>query len=200
MSDEILSRGGMEEGGESPVMTEEAAAPRSLDLPAEGDDEGWNKLYAELGRPDTPEGYALAEYLEGHDIDPQFAGVMGAAMHGAGLSKSQAQKIAAAYQEEWQSALAAANQAYESEKEEVMKNFAPGQIEAARRAFRLCGVSSDLALAIERSVGPRAAVEIFSRLGQALGEDRPARGAEGAGRASSYARWKLSRAAPSRAK
>ena len=169
MSEEFLGEAGPAEAApENPetIIGAEAAAVRNLNLPAdENDAEGWDRLSKELGRPDSPEDYGLTEYLEGQEFDPQFAGVMGAAMHGAGLSKSQAQKIAAAYQEEWRTAVAAAERQYESEKDEVMKSFAPGQIEAARRAFRLSGVSVELAEGIERSIGPRAAVELFSKLG-----------------------------------
>ncbi|UQZ89807.1 hypothetical protein C4J81_11540 [Deltaproteobacteria bacterium Smac51] len=167
---------------ETVIGAEAPETPRSLTVPGdESDTEGWNQLYKELGRPDSPEDYGLTDYLDGQEVDPQFAGVMGAAMHGAGLSKGQAQKIAAAYQEEWNAAVQAANLQYDADKEEALKSFAPGQIEAARRAFRLSGVSVELAESIERSIGPKAAVEIFSKLGAALAEDRPAQNAEGHG-------------------
>lgn len=186
MSENVLSEGGLESQAENLAAAEESAAPRSVTLPAdENDAEGWSRLYKELGRPDSPEGYGLAEFLEGRELDPQFAGVMGAAMFGAGLSKTQARTIASAYQQEWQSAMAASEAHYESEKAEVMKSFAPGQIEAARRAFRASGVPKEVAESIERGIGPRAAVELFSKFGELMREDRPARHAEGTGGASS---------------
>lgn len=60
-------------------------------LPQEGDADGWNAVYAKLGRPESAEGYELP-LPEGDD--GAFAKTSSEWMHKAGLNKQQAQAIA----------------------------------------------------------------------------------------------------------
>lgn len=148
---------------------------RGLVLPKnETDQEGYNRLYSALGRPETADGYGLTEALEGQEVDPRFLGSMSSAMHEAGLSKRQAHSLT----EAWQSQINQINQAYVAEKTEVEMTCPPARLEAARRGFRFSGTSAEMGEVIEKALGPRAAVELFAKIGTALAEDRPVEGGQ----------------------
>lgn len=70
--------------------------PFLSELPKEGDADGWNAVYAKLGRPESAEGYELP-VPEGDTGD--FAKTTSEWMHKAGLNKQQAQALAT----EWNS-------------------------------------------------------------------------------------------------
>lgn len=157
-------------------------AGRGLVVPADEKDEaGWKALYDRLGRPESAEGYGLADALAGKEVDTGFLGSMGQAMYDAGLSKGQAQKMALAYQGQYEAALQAADQRHEAEAAEVARTFAKGTLENARRAWRASGLSDDQAKAIEMALGVKTAVELFAKIGGKLAEDRPPEGASGPG-------------------
>ena len=146
---------------------------RGLVLPKNDDDaEGYARLFQALGRPETPDGYALAEALGNVEVDQAFTGAMGLAMHQAGLSKRQAHQMAVAWQEQIDKYGSAEEQRYEAEKSAVINEVSPARVEAAKRGFRFTGVPAETAERLERALGPKMAVEMFARIGEALAEDR----------------------------
>lgn len=158
-------------------------AGRTLVLPKDGgDSEGYEKIYSALGRPDDPTGYELTSMFGEDVVDESLVGAMSKAMHDAGLSKTQAQKIGEGYQELFKSAQAEAEAAYQAEVAEVMSSMPQETIEQARRGFRLFRLppqeAAGVGAALERALGVKAATELFARLGMAAGEDRPVTGAE----------------------
>ena len=67
----------------------------AIKLPgAEASEEEWSKVYAKLGRPETPEGYELSKTLpEGLDFNEDMYNEFTQTIHTAGLSKKQATKL-----------------------------------------------------------------------------------------------------------
>lgn len=109
-----------------------------------------------------------------------FEAKMTASMVENGLSQEQAASLTQAYQAEIKRALSEDDARYETEKAEALALFKPAELETARRAFRLSQVPEAIAVAIERAIGVKTAVEMFGRLGRALAEDRLAARAGGA--------------------
>lgn len=145
---------------------------RSLVLPENDDDaEAYERVFNALGRPETADGYGLAEALGNIEIDQAFAGAMGQAMHQAGLSRRQAHQMAAVWQEQLDKYGSAEEYRYESEKEAVLNDAPPARLEAAKRGFRFTGAPLEMAERLERALGPKMAVEMFARIGECLAED-----------------------------
>lgn len=156
-------------------------AGRGMVLPKDGEDaEGYERIYKALGRPDEAGGYELNSLFGEDAVDQKVLDGMSTAMHEAGLNKAQAHKVGAAYQEMFKAALAEGEAQYASEVEDVQSSLPPETIESARRGFRLFRLPPDeageVSRALERALGPRAATELFARLGRAAGEDRPPEG------------------------
>ncbi len=57
-------------------------------IPEEGDTDGWDKFYVNLGRPETPDKYEL-HIPEGMEHDKDFIVAVQGAAHKAGLNQSQ---------------------------------------------------------------------------------------------------------------
>lgn len=89
------------------TTTEPPLEPFLKELPGADDKDGWNAVYAKLGRPDTAEGYELP-VPEGDT--GEFAKTSSAWMHEAGLNKSQAQALAG----KWNEHVAAQNAAQQA--------------------------------------------------------------------------------------
>ena len=151
-------------------------AGRGLVLPKDADDaEGWQQLYARLGRPEAPEGYGL-DKLEG--ADPTFAAEAAKTFHELGLNDRQAAKLA----EWWGKAVtdrAAADDAgylerAAGEMAELTREWgqaADANQEVARRGAQAFGFSAEELDKIERSIGTKALMQRFLEVGKKLGED-----------------------------
>lgn len=158
-------------------------AGRALLAPKSAEDtEGFEKIYKALGRPDDVDGYELKGLFEGDEVDDVFLGAMAKNMHEAGLSKTQVHKMATAYQGMYKAAMAEAEARLNTEIDELKASI-PAEIqEMARRGFRLFGLPKEegdaVSDAIVQALGPRQAVTLFAKIGQAVGADRPVNGAE----------------------
>ena len=147
-------------------------AGRGLVLPRdEKDQEALDKIYTALGRPEKAEGYELNSLLAKEETDPAFMEAMATAMHGAGLSKNQAQKLAADYQGQINASRQAAIEAHQADVIEARRTLSPEEKENCRRGFRFMGISNEDAAAIEMYWGVKKAAQMFAKLGRALGED-----------------------------
>lgn len=166
-------------------------AGRGVIMPKDAEDkEGYDRIYKALGRPDSPEGYEIKSLvLESgspvDDGDASLAETMSGAMHEAGLSKAQAQKLVAAFQGVVKSTNDGAEQTFKAELEAFERQVKPAELEAARRGFRFFGLEKDeageVSASLVRSLGPERAVKMFARLGGALGEDQTIEGGRGPG-------------------
>lgn len=160
-------------------------AGRGVVIPKDADDaEGWQQLYARLGRPESPEGYGL-EKLEG--ADPAFAAEAAKTFHELGLNDRQA----AALTQWWGKAVTgraeADEGAYLAKAEAEMAALksewgqqASANEELARRGARAFGFSPEELDKIERSVGTKALMARFLEVGRKLGEDTLPAGRQGA--------------------
>jgi len=157
-------------------------AGRGLVLPKdEKDQEALDKIYNALGRPEKAEGYGLTELMAQEETDQVFMSAMAETMHGAGLSKAQAQKLATAYQAYFKADRQAAAETHQQEVAEAERTLSAEEKEHCRRGFRFLGLSNQEAAAIEMYWGVTKAARMFARIGKALGEDRRVEGAEAAG-------------------
>jgi hypothetical protein len=143
---------------------------RLLKLPDKPDAPEWDGIYTRLGRPEKPDGYGL----EG---DKALLDKMLPAMHAAGVSKSQAAKLA----EVWNGYVGEMVEASERERAtadaaamtELRGKWAAEfdkNSEIARRAGREFGLSEDEFKAISGSLGSGKTLELFQRIGSRLGE------------------------------
>lgn len=176
------------------------AAGRGVVLPKDDTDaEGWNKVWAKLGRPEAPEGYGLDKA----GLDPEAAGYFAKAMHELGVPARQATGLAAKYQEFAQQLVQKGEEAFATQAkqqlEALQREWGPGFEE--RQAVARLAVRQFLGAAklgpdgspaaddpvaaqlngIERALGTKAMYELFYRIGSGLGEGKLAMGAAGQG-------------------
>ena len=157
-------------------------AGRSLVMPeGENDREGYERLYQALGRPTEPGGYELDRLLEGEIMDARFMDLMSRTMHETGLSKKQAAGLARAYQDHYNDVMRGIDAEYQRQVEEMVRDTSPADLETARRGMRLTGAGPDVIAKVEKALGPALALELFQSIGQRIGEDKMAGGAEGVG-------------------
>ena len=161
-------------------------AGRGLVRPAdEADAEAWDEFYKALGRPDDPAGYGLAE-REG--ADPEFSAAAAKAMHEAGLTPAQANRLTdwfnghgSGLAEQQTAEQARQQEAGWSELQREWGTSFDRQVETARRAASSFGFSADQLGAIEDAIGTRALMQKFADIGSKLMEDTiPAGGSGGA--------------------
>lgn len=163
-------------------------AGRGVVLPRDNEDqEAFDRIYKAMGRPDEPAGYELDKVLEGESVDGDFMGLMSEAMHQAGLSKSQSTSMAKAWQGYYNQVMEQARQSRDAEVEEVEKQCSPADLAIYRQGIALAADGDrELMRRIEQQLGPKMGMEIFKRIGEALGEDKMAAAAEGVGSGSSF--------------
>ncbi len=163
---------------DAPAETPAASAPRSITLLAdEADEGGWNDVYTQLGRPETAEAYELNAALEGVGMDPMdeaFLGNMSQVMHRAGLSTKQAVALTRACNEQFQAMIASQQELFNQSLAEAREMFPPQTIEKAVRALKAAGLDEAARRDIERALGPKRAIEIFSAAAGVLEDKMPA--------------------------
>lgn len=165
------------------------AAEKKLGVPADqllripGADakpEEWRQVWSKLGAPETPDGYEL----KAPDGQPDtFAKTAAAWFHEHGVPKAAAAGIAAKWNAYTAEAAAAqeAQLAAKADAEVAALRAEWGaeadrNIELARRVRRAAGLSTEEAIAMERSLGVSRAAKVFAELGKAMGEHRFADG------------------------
>lgn len=163
--------------GESFVNLERllSSDTRRVALPAGEDDaEGYNRVYAALGRPETPADYGLEQFSE---ADPEFAGAAAEWLWDAGVGGQKAAQLA----ERWNGFIAqreqAAAETFQAQSRAdiagLKTEWGPdydANIEHFRRGVARFGLEANEMAAIETTLGTRRAVSLFSRIGQGLGE------------------------------
>ena len=161
------------------------AAPAPLVMPGkDATPQDWSAFYAQIGRPETPEGYELP-LPEGDD--GAFAKQMAPVLHKHGVSAEQAKGLAA----DWNAMVAA--QVAEMDKADAdaaiatnAKNVAEaaalknewGQAHDANMHFAKLAVqqfmpsdkAGDVIAAIESKIGYKATIEFLHGIGKGLGE------------------------------
>jgi hypothetical protein len=135
----------------------------------ETDVEGWNNVYAKMGRPDSPEGYGLT-VPEG--ADDSFVKAITPIMHKYGVSKAQAAGLSEAYSQfaaqqsevmeaEW---VEKSNAQFASLQKEWGQDFEKNA-EMARRALNYAGLTKEQGEALEKALGVDVANKMLSFYG-----------------------------------
>ncbi len=146
-----------------------------ISLPAkDAPPEAWNDVYAKLGRPEAPDGYNEAlTFGDDVKVDPATLEFGKKAFHEAGLSPTQAKKVAEAWNtfatEQEASFLAQAQQQNQQEIEalsskwgaDLEKNKAAGQ-----RAVQALGLSNEFIERLEGQIGSAPVVELLAMIGR----------------------------------
>ena len=155
-------------------------APDVLGLPDKDDDEeGWNNVYARLGRPGDPDGYQY-QPDEGLEPNADFLKAIREAAHKAGVSQKQFVAIAKAndaFVKQFAEQYAAQEQeANQQELVEVQKAFG-GEREysmamaAGQRAVRALGVDNTMLDKLDAAIGNLAVQKLFATLGQKIAKE-----------------------------
>lgn len=152
---------------------------RTVVLPADMNDQtAMAAVFDKLGRPPTPDAYKL-DVPEGGDAE--FVKTAAAWFHGAGLTQSQAQNVAKAWNEYAGKAVAdqqaAEAAALAAEHAALAKDWgtgpaADGQREMARRAAVKLGMDETAISALEKVAGFSKVMKAFAKMGELLGEGK----------------------------
>jgi len=147
------------------------------------DKAAYDLMFKALGRPDSADGYGL-DKREG--IDPQLAKAAGDAFHGLGLSSQQAQGLLDWFDSQGKTAQQAAEERFAQESQvefqQVQREWGKEfdtKAEFGRRAARQFGIDQDMAKGIERAIGTKRMMDLFSKIGESFNE-APMRGQGGA--------------------
>jgi len=156
-----------------------------LQLPADDNPEAWGKVWAKLGRPETPDGYKLPVAEGGN---PETVKQLASWMHEAGIPAKQAQAFVAkmqeggtALQKAQEQKLAQQSEADVAELKGTWGAAFDKQTEMGRRFARELGLDTNALSAIESAIGTKKLLEIMAAGGAKLGEHAPA-GFEGGGK------------------
>lgn len=154
---------------------EKLLGSEKVPLPKDANDaEGWDRLFKAAGRPDAPEGYNL-DKIEG--VDPELAKSAAEIFHAKGLSAAQAQGVVEWFGKQSAAVVEAQEASFAQQAQldigELRRDWGPAfeaKIEAAKRATKLAGLDDATTQKIERSLGIKAAAELFARIGEATSE------------------------------
>jgi hypothetical protein len=148
-----------------------------LKLPKGAEDtDAWNKIYDRLGRPAKPEDYELAVPAGGNDTYAKF---IATTMHELGITKKQAQALAAKQNEfvageatrqtaEYQATLERQDGELHSKWGEAYDK----NIQIARGSFAELGLKPEAVDALEKAMGFAGVMEFFHNIGSKIGEDK----------------------------
>lgn len=152
-------------------------AEQLLKLPKDVEDkDGWNKIYDRLGRPAKPEEYELSVPPGGDETYAKFIAV---AMHELGITKKQAQALAAKQNEFLAGEASREAEAYQAtiERQDGELHSRWGEaydknVQIARGAFSELGLKPEAVDALEKAMGFAGVMEFFHNIGAKIGEDK----------------------------
>lgn len=140
--------------------------------------EAWSRFYAQLGRPEKPDGYELRAPEGFQGYDEGFAAWFREAAHSAGLSPRQAAALHDRYLElaQRRGAESAAEQErrVEEAERELRREWGRGyerNLALARRAAAAFA-DEEITAAISDRFGEASLVRLFARIGESMAEDR----------------------------
>lgn len=164
---------------------------KGLIPPKDGDPESVAKAWrAGLGVPDSAEGYTFTKPEGLHDAAWSADGVkaFGGWAHELGLTPAQAQGIAERFAKQQGEAMQRAAEGIgpDGRKMDDVLREAWGasydaKVEHAKRAAKQFGADGGMLDALEAKVGGVAMMQMFARIGEAIGEDTPAGMGSGSG-------------------
>ena len=159
-------------------------AERLVKIPKDNDPAAWNDAYAKLGRPETADKYVI-KVPEGDT--GEFAGVVKAWFHDAGISQAQATKLS----EKWNGYIADAQKAAQTQRDQTnqiqvteLKSAWGADYDAKTalvdRAAETFGMTQEQLSALKTTMGPKAAMQFLHNIGAKIAvEDRTVPGLGG---------------------
>lgn len=160
-------------------------AGRAIVKPKDGDPADKERFFAELGRPEKPEGYELDKRIPPGQ-SPEFASKAAQQFHKLGLTREQVDGIAAWYGEE---AAAQSGQISEEfvqqskvEVERLQRTWGDARAsneESIARGARLMGLNTEQIIRFEAAVGTTAMLTALLEVGKSIREDTMPGGAAG---------------------
>lgn len=152
-------------------------AEQLLKLPKdENDKDGWGKIYERLGRPEKPEGYQLPT-PEGDD--GEYANFISKVMHDLGITKKQAQALAAKQNEfigeMTKREVAAYQETIKTQDQALKSEWGPAydkHVQIAKGAFAELGLKPEVVDAMEKAIGFAETMKFFHTIGSKIGEDK----------------------------
>jgi len=162
-----------------------APADQIVHLPKDPEDtEGWNSVYARMGRPETADGYNLSEtpVPEGA-LD--LTGDLKQWAHEAGLSQAQTAKLYERYNgklaELVQQQQQQGSESAQAEEAALRKEWGAAwdeNIAAATRFRQRFGIDAETIDKMEGALGLRGVLELTAKIGRGLGEHTMPTGSE----------------------
>lgn len=152
-------------------------AEQLLKLPKdENDKDGWGKIYERLGRPEKPEEYQLPT-PEGDD--GEYANFISKVMHDLGITKKQAQALAAKQNEfigeMTKREVAAYQETIKTQDQALKSEWGPAydkHVQIAKGAFAELGLKPEVVDAMEKAIGFAETMKFFHTIGSKIGEDK----------------------------
>jgi len=152
-------------------------AEQLLKLPKdETDKANWDRVYDRLGRPAKPEDYEL-QAAEGEDSD--YAKFIATVMHEMGITKKQAQTLAAKQNEyaaqrstkdaaTYEATIAAQDSALHTKWGQAYDK----NVQIAQGSVAELGIKAEAVNALEKVLGFAGVMEFFHNIGAKIGEDK----------------------------
>jgi hypothetical protein len=137
-------------------------AGRTVVLPKDDDPKGQAEFFAKLGRPEKPEDY-------GFQGNPEIVNEYAKVMHATGITKKQADALAAANNEIELAHVRRLEQRSASDMAELQKEWGASfkaNLDLAIRAVRDTGLTKEDVQAIETHLGPRKTALMFAKWGE----------------------------------
>lgn len=131
-------------------------------------------FYNRLGRPADPAGYKIA-VPEG--VDPEFSKVAGTWFHELGLTQKQGEALAAKWNEYTGTAITGMKQAeeqkFQQEDQALRQEWGAAftqELAKAQTAARALGVTPEMIDNMQKSMGHKATMQFFAKIGSKTGE------------------------------
>ncbi|MBQ9236236.1 MAG: hypothetical protein IJ184_07240 [Alphaproteobacteria bacterium] len=149
----------------------EKSTGNKFSIPKADDADGWKKLDAKLGCPETIEGYALKDVVE---ADIPFIDDFKSAALETGLRPAQVEKIYNWYKARQDKLTQDFNALVEKDKEAIKAEWGDDYSkneELMKRGVRVLELPEEMLTNIEVSIGTKAFMQMAKRLGEAVSED-----------------------------
>lgn len=160
-------------------------ADQIIKLPKSDDVDGWNGVYAKLGRPESPDKYGMdgVKLPEGATLDEQIVSRFDKVLHAKGASKDLRDTLVseyAAFEEESRAEITKQVQQEQTiQVEALKKEWGPHYEErrtlaqrAMKSMFPDTAQRDSFMTAMEASIGPAAVAKAFANLAEKIGEDK----------------------------
>jgi hypothetical protein len=141
----------------------------------DADTKEWDAVYNRLGRPEKPEGYKINVP---ENTDTAFAKESAIKFHELGLTQKQGEQLAAWYNDRInQSSVQLQqqiSQRFQAENEAIRSEWGMAydkNLSAAQTAVRGLGLNAETIENISNSIGHKATMELFYKIGSKLSED-----------------------------